>query len=169
MPTFDLIYFNLLYTRVSPLFNKVEVTYTIICSQFCNYRSNYSAFDTIHTHIEYTRFPHQLSLPINRGKNIFNNCHPIAMKRIPKDDIIQMGLGLLKIMGERMHFKSKVLNFFRIFNITIMVVNLFFVLAYYQHIGADYAKYIKATECALTILHVSFYCLFVFIVWSGKI
>nr|QBB72982.1 odorant receptor [Protaetia brevitarsis] len=85
------------------------------------------------------------------------------MKQIPRDDIMQMGLALLKIMGERMHFKSTLLNCFRTFNITMMVVNLFFVLAYYPQIGADYAKYIKSTECALTIIHVIIkYSLFIY-------
>lgn len=75
------------------------------------------------------------------------------MKHIPEDDILQIGLGLLKNMGEKMHFSSKALLIFRIFNLIMLTANLFFILANLAHV--DGAKYIKTTECALTITHVS--------------
>lgn len=77
------------------------------------------------------------------------------MEHIPKDDILQIGLSLLKNFGERMHYKSKTLSCFRVFNIVILALNLFFILANFAHIGNDYGQYIKTSECALTAFHVS--------------
>lgn len=75
------------------------------------------------------------------------------MEHIRNDDILQIGLGLLKNMGEHMGFSSNLLYFFRCFNITVLSLNLFFILSNLAHVEG--AKYIKTTECALTISHVS--------------
>lgn len=77
------------------------------------------------------------------------------MEHIPEDDILQIGLNLLKNIGEKMHYKSRILNSYRVFNIVVLSLNLFFILANFSQIGADYAQYIKTTECTLTICHVS--------------
>lgn len=75
------------------------------------------------------------------------------MKHIPPDDVLQLGLGLLKSIGERMHYTSIPLNIFRAFNLGILLTNLFFMVSNLAHIKGS--EYITTTEGAITMCHVS--------------
>lgn len=77
------------------------------------------------------------------------------MDHIPKNDILQIGLNILQYIGERMRYKSSILNGYRIFNIAVLIFNLFFILANFARVGSDYGQYIKTTEGTFTICHVS--------------
>ncbi|GJQ87649.1 hypothetical protein Trydic_g17472 [Trypoxylus dichotomus] len=84
-----------------------------------------------------------------------------SMRHIPQDDVLQIGLSLLKNMGERMHSSSQGLRLFRTFNLAMLMTNLFFILANLAHVEGP--AYIKTTECALTICHAIFkYSLFIY-------
>lgn len=75
------------------------------------------------------------------------------MDLIPKDDVLQIALTLWSFLGERIHYTSRKIKLFRIFNCLSLIFILFFILANLSKVKG--AMYIKTIEAAMTIIHVS--------------
>lgn len=70
-----------------------------------------------------------------------------------QNDILQLGLSFWKMIGEYMHYSSKKLQFWRIFNVAIFSIAIWFTVANLGHtVGVGYMKTIEGIS---TLVHAS--------------
>lgn len=75
-------------------------------------------------------------------------------KLLSEDDILQYGLQFIKAIGENIVRTPRITYIFRLFNTTILLITLIFILNNYTE--AKDESFIKTIEGAITIIHVSF-------------
>lgn len=77
------------------------------------------------------------------------------MDHIPRDDILWTSVYMYKMIGEQMHYSSKKLTLFRMWNCFVFGVNILVSIISIVHVQAE--MYVKSLEGGATALHVSLY------------
>lgn len=72
---------------------------------------------------------------------------------LPSNDISDIALNLLELVGEHMHYSSRRLTVYRIINILIFTFLSVFVIA--PLFLSETKKYVETMEALVTVLHVS--------------